>query len=110
MSQSRPVHITVQVIDGRIFASTSMPRPTLGRTLTNEESLALSLINTASGHGAIADYGSQDMPLVRFAERFLQPEDLGYAVGATVRDDAREVLGMQRCESFGSQAQKAVSA
>jgi hypothetical protein len=34
-----------------------------------------------------------------FIERFLHPDDLGYAVSARVRDDAREALGRARVES-----------
>jgi hypothetical protein len=33
-----------------------------------------------------------------FLRRLLNPEDLGYAVPAHVRDDVREVLGMERVE------------
>jgi len=34
-----------------------------------------------------------------FINRFLDPEDLGYAVHKWVRDDAREALGRERVES-----------
>jgi len=34
-----------------------------------------------------------------FINRFLDPEDLGYAVNNYVRDDAREALGRERVES-----------
>ena len=34
-----------------------------------------------------------------FINRFLDPEDLGYAVNNYVRDDAREALGRKRVES-----------
>ena len=34
-----------------------------------------------------------------FINRFLDPEDLGYAVNSHVRDDAREALGRERVES-----------
>ena len=37
--------------------------------------------------------------LLRMLERFLNPEDLGFAVTAFVRDEVREVLGMRRCET-----------
>ena len=33
-----------------------------------------------------------------FINRFLDPEDLGYAVNNYVRDDAREALGRERVE------------
>ena len=33
-----------------------------------------------------------------FLERFLNPEDLGYAVNAALRDEVREVLGMEKVE------------
>lgn len=36
-----------------------------------------------------------------FINRFLDPEDLGYAVNNYVRDDAREALGRERVESGG---------
>jgi hypothetical protein len=34
-----------------------------------------------------------------FINRFFDPEDLGYVVTPTVRDDAREALGRERVES-----------
>lgn len=37
--------------------------------------------------------------LESFINRFLDPEDLGYAVNNYVRDDAREALGRERVES-----------
>ena len=46
-----------------------------------------------------------DLPLTNarrfkiFVNRFLDPEDLGYAVNHFLRDDAREALGMKRVES-----------
>jgi len=36
--------------------------------------------------------------LAAFLRRFLNPEELGHAVPAHVRDDVREVLGMERVE------------
>jgi hypothetical protein len=38
--------------------------------------------------------------LEAFVNRFLDPEDLGYAVNKCFRDDAREALGMKRVESL----------
>ena len=38
--------------------------------------------------------------LEAFVNRFLDPEDLGYAVNKCFRDDAREALGMKRLESL----------
>ena len=37
--------------------------------------------------------------LQAFAERFLNPSDLGYTVSASIRDDARKVLGIKRTET-----------
>ena len=37
--------------------------------------------------------------LEAFVNRFLDPEDLGYAVNKCFRDDAREALGRSRVES-----------
>ena len=37
--------------------------------------------------------------LEAFVNRFLNPEDLGYAVNKCFRDDAREALGRNRVES-----------
>lgn len=34
-----------------------------------------------------------------FINRFFDPEDLGYTVSSSVRDDAREALGRERVES-----------
>jgi hypothetical protein len=36
-----------------------------------------------------------------FLERFLSPEDLGYAVSGEVRDLARDLLGLPRAERRG---------
>ena len=36
--------------------------------------------------------------LYRFLRRLLNPEDLGHAVTAEVRDEVRELLGMPRVE------------
>jgi len=33
-----------------------------------------------------------------FAERLLNPEDMGFAVSGYVRDEARVLLGLPRCE------------
>lgn len=41
----------------------------------------------------------RNMALRMFVLRFLHPEDLGYAVSPSVRDDARQVLGLPRVES-----------
>ena len=38
--------------------------------------------------------------LEAFVNRFLDPEDLGYAVNKCFRDDAREALGISRVESL----------
>ena len=37
--------------------------------------------------------------LESFVNRFLDPEDLGYAINKCLRDDAREALGRSRVES-----------
>lgn len=37
--------------------------------------------------------------LYRFLRRLLNPEDLGHAVTAEVRDEVRELLGMPRVET-----------
>ncbi len=37
--------------------------------------------------------------LEAFVNRFLDPEDLGYAINKCLRDDAREALGRSRVES-----------
>ena len=37
--------------------------------------------------------------LEEFVNRFLNPEDLGWAIGKFDRDEAREALGMERVES-----------
>ena len=37
--------------------------------------------------------------LEEFASRFLNPDDLGWAIGKYDRDEAREALGKERVES-----------
>ena len=36
------------------------------------------------------------------AKRLLNPEELGYAVSAEVRDEAREAIGIPKCETVQS--------
>lgn len=38
-------------------------------------------------------------PMEKFVRSLLNPEELGHAVPAHVRDEARKVLGMEPCES-----------
>lgn len=38
--------------------------------------------------------------LKAFANRFLDPEDLGFSVSAYIRDDARVALGIPTCETI----------
>lgn len=47
---------------------------------------------------SIDTQASNDMQLSRMLRRFLNPEDLGYAVTPDVRDDVRQALGMDRVE------------
>jgi hypothetical protein len=41
----------------------------------------------------------QKLDALKLVNRLLDPEDLGHAVSAEVRDEAREVLGMERVET-----------
>jgi hypothetical protein len=41
----------------------------------------------------------QKIDSLRFVNRLLEPEDLGLAVSAEVRDLAREVIGLNRVET-----------
>ena len=54
------------------------------------------LLNDAADR--IGEQDERITELTTFLRRFLNPEDLGYAVQADVRDDVREVLGMKRVE------------
>ena len=49
--------------------------------------------------GLLNDAADRIDTLDTFLRRFLNPEELGHAVPAHVRDDVREMLGMKRVES-----------
>jgi hypothetical protein len=48
---------------------------------------------------ALAVMAERNARLRALAQRLLDPDDLGYAVSAEVRDAAREALGRQRVEN-----------
>lgn len=45
------------------------------------------------------DLAARIKRLEQFANRFLNPDDLGWAIGKRDRDEAREALGKERVES-----------
>lgn len=49
--------------------------------------------------GAFNHLNERHKLLYDFANRFLNPDDLGFAVNAHLRDDAREALGGKRVET-----------
>lgn len=49
--------------------------------------------------GAFNHLNERHKLLYDFANRFLNPDDLGFAVNAHLRDDARESLGGKRVET-----------
>ena len=47
----------------------------------------------------ISEMTTFSIRMENFINRFFDPEDLGYVVTPSVRDDARETLGRERVES-----------
>ena len=94
--------ITITLIDmpdGRApLAVTDGDAPAVGRTLTPAQALAMDLLRTCKAQAREVRYGADQVPLVALAHSMLDPEALGYAVPAEVRDRARVALGRNPVE------------
>lgn len=95
---SRPIHITLLTSGNRLQVLTNMEQPRAGAPLTVEESAALGMLNLARGTGGQVQYGHH--PATELVDDLLNPEALGFAVTAEVRDRARLVVGLMPVESY----------
>lgn len=85
-----------------VLVSTSAYAPAVGRTLTPAEALATELLRTCSHQADQVSYLDQtaNITVLRNAlSRLLDPEDLGHAATAEMRDMARVALGMPASET-----------
>ena len=64
-----------------------------------EKELNTAVVNEAIAENKVHILEKRIQRLEAFVNRFLDPEDLGYAVNKCLRDDAREALGRSRVES-----------
>lgn len=93
---SHPTH-TVQLTltdtpTGRVNVRSSF-EPAIGRSTSPAQALSMDMCRQATHVGHSVTHSEAHAPLVAFARRLLDPEDLGYAVTPEVRDRAREALG-----------------
>lgn len=97
--------ITITISDlpgGRgAVVSTDGDQPAVGRLLTPAQSLAMDVLRLCQRQASEVAYGDDKVPLKDFANSFLDPERLGYAVNPEVRDRARLVLGLPAVEFIG---------
>ena len=64
-----------------------------------EKELNTAVVNEVIAENKVHILEKRIQRLESFVNRFLDPEDLGYAVNKCLRDDAREALGRSRVES-----------
>lgn len=64
-----------------------------------KKELNTAVVNEAIAENKVHILEKRIQRLEAFVNRFLDPEDLGYAVNKCLRDDAREALGRSRVES-----------
>jgi len=64
-----------------------------------KKELNIAVVNEAIAENKVHILEKRIQRLEAFVNRFLDPEDLGYAVNKCLRDDAREALGRSRVES-----------
>lgn len=96
-----PIVITiVELPGGKIAVRTNDAAPSIGRSLTPAQALAVDLLRVCKNQADEVAF-QQEAGLHKIATRCLDPEDLGYAVSPHCRDDARELLGIPRVETVG---------
>ena len=86
--------------EGRVRILTDAPRPQVGQRVTPSHGLLLDLVSNALRNGVEVVYDPQRVPLVSLAMDLLDPEGLGHAATACVRDRARQALGRPAIESL----------
>lgn len=94
----KDVTLCVRIIEGRMTLVSAMPKPHAGGKLSSTETIALSLQSAARAIGCVLDFDAGHIPAMHLAQRFLDPDDMGYTVPKEVRDSARDVLGVAKNE------------
>lgn len=97
-------HIHISIIqrpDGRVEVVTNEPAPAIGRAVAPAQSLAMDVLRLCMRQANEVRFHPDEPPLLKFARRFLNPEDLGYSVNPYVRDCARIAVGIPPCEFKG---------
>jgi hypothetical protein len=89
----------VDCADGLVSVHTDASPPRIGEGVSQAQGLAMDLLSTASKRRAAVVYDANRIPALALAREMLNPEGLGFAVTAEVRDRARDVLGMERVET-----------
>jgi len=95
---SAPVFIAVQVIDGRMVASTTMAKPSVGAKPSDCETIALSLMAAARAVGCTIDYTPAHVAPYELCKDLLNPEALGFSATNEIRDRARMAIGLRAVE------------
>lgn len=94
--------ITITLIDrpdGTVSVCTDGSPPLVGQGVSHSQALAMELLGTAFKRRAEVVYDASRVPAIALVRELLNPEGLGFAVTAEVRDRARDVLGMPRVET-----------
>ena len=101
----RKAAITLFIQDitpGLVSVDTNADRPKIGQTVTPAESLAMDLLRTCEKQATQTNYKQATADVMRMRvglRRLLDPEDLGHAATAEIRDMAREALGKTAVET-----------
>lgn len=91
------IHITLIRSEAGLVAVTDMDQPARGVALSDAESAALGMLNTARRDGIHVVYGHN--PHAALVDDLLNPEAFGHAVTAEVRDRARLANGRAAVET-----------
>lgn len=101
----RKAAITLFIQDispGFVAVDTNANKPAIGQTVTPAESLAMDLLRVCAHQATQTNHlqATADVMLMRTAlRRLLDPEDLGHAATAEIRDLARVALGKSPVET-----------
>lgn len=101
----RTVQITLTDQPGSRVNVCSTFEPSVGLGTSPAQSLSMDMCRLAARGGHSVAHNAQHAPLLAFAQRLLDPEDLGHAVTAEVRECARQAMGRAASlEATGSAA------
>ena len=96
--QTITIHIT-DTAGGGVTVYTTAGTPMPGARCTPAQALATDLLRECTHRASDVRYWHRrDQPL-EFVQSMLDPERNGYAVSPHVRDEARHILGLPRCET-----------